>query len=328
MKLALVCVAVASPVPVMVTLAVAVAVDPPGAYCTSIVQLLPGLTTKPLTQVPPVGIENVPPAVPTLLTVGDAVNVKGPFAAAALVTVIVPVFVVVLAGAVVSTGAGALSVTVAPVTVNPPTRAGVVPIGVVTDTFLAVVAAVAAIVQFAVTVVDVGVPVIAQATPGPDTLTAVAPVRFVPVSVTGTVVPISPDSGETSVRVGPRTVKVSVLLVPDPVVMLTVLAVRPAPAEMVKVTCASLGLKTVRPLTVIPPPDTLTAVAPVKFAPWSDSSTAEPRTPVGGAIEVSVGAGRATTVNGTALLVPPGAVTVTFLALPVAPGEIAKVALT
>jgi hypothetical protein len=90
-KLGLVCVAAVRPVPLIVTLPVAVVVDPPGAYCTMIVQNAPGLTTAPDEQVPPV-IEKVPPAVPTLADVGFAVNVNGPAFApvAVFLTVMVP----------------------------------------------------------------------------------------------------------------------------------------------------------------------------------------------------------------------------------------------
>jgi hypothetical protein len=103
LKLALFCVVAVDPVSVMVTCAVELAV-PDGIYCTFIVQPgVPGLMTKPDTQVPPV-IEKVPrPAV--LVIVGTAVRVSGP---PVEVTVMVPIFVfnnklVVL---VVSAGAG------------------------------------------------------------------------------------------------------------------------------------------------------------------------------------------------------------------------------
>lgn len=100
MKFALVCDAVVAPVSVMVTFAVAVVV-PLGTYCTMIVQLSPAtpggappdMRTVPLAHVPPV-MEKVPPAAPTLVTVGAAVRVIGPaFAFAGLplfLTVIVP----------------------------------------------------------------------------------------------------------------------------------------------------------------------------------------------------------------------------------------------
>jgi len=63
------------------------------------------------------------------------------------------------------------------------------PIGVATVTFLVPVAPFE-ITQLAVTVVAVGVPVTVQVTPPPPPIvTPVAPVRLVPVRVTGTVVP-------------------------------------------------------------------------------------------------------------------------------------------
>src|SRR5271166_1928648 len=102
-----------------------------------IVQLPPGFTTTPETQVPPVTMLKVPfPVPPVVATVGLAVSVSGPVAAAALLTVIVPVLVPV--PPLLSAGAGPAKVTVAPVTVNAPVRVLVVPPGVVTVTFLAV----------------------------------------------------------------------------------------------------------------------------------------------------------------------------------------------
>ena len=76
-----------------------------------------------------------------------------------------------------------------------------VPPGVVTLTVLAPSAAVAAIVKVVVTVVEVTVKAPAV-TPVPDTVTAVAPVRFVPVKVTATAAPWAPDVGAIEVSVG------------------------------------------------------------------------------------------------------------------------------
>ena len=72
-------------------------------------------------------------------------------------------------------------------------------------------------------------------TPAPDTFTAVVPVRLVPVIVTGTLVPRRPEVGEIEASVGPCTVNVTVLLVAPFVVLLTFLAVSPAPGVIVKV---------------------------------------------------------------------------------------------
>jgi len=326
--------AVAIPDPVTVTVALAVAVVV-GVYATSIVQVLPGLRIKPLTQVPPAGLVNVP-AVLVLVTVGVALNVNGPVAVAALVTVIVPAFAVVLPGVVTNAGEGGVattgpSVSVAPRTVNVVAGAetGVVPIGVTTVMFLEPSPAVLAIVQFALTVVVPVTTTPEQVTPAPDTLTAVAPVRFEPVRVTATVLPRTPDDGAITWSVGPTTVKPPVRVpVPDPVVMLTFLAPSVAVVVMVKVAVAVSGDKTERPLTVTPVPLTAEPVAPVRFVPVIVTGTAVPRTPEVGATEVTVGAGSAMMVNATELLVPPGAVTVMFLTEPAVPAEMANVALT
>src|SRR5256885_10915805 len=76
-----------------------------------------------------------------------------------------------------------------------------VPPGVVTLTVLAPSAAVPVMVKVVVTVVEVRVKAPAL-TPVPDMVAAVAPVRFVPVKVTGTVVPRAPDVGAIEVSVG------------------------------------------------------------------------------------------------------------------------------
>jgi hypothetical protein len=217
----------------------------------------------------------------------------------------------------------------------------VFPIGVATPMFLKPSVAVLAMLRVAVTVVEfttVKVPA-ATLTPAPPVrpplspFSPVAPVRLLPVMVTGTLtVPLAgcvPEVGLIETSVAPWTVNGTVLLVPPPgTVMLTVLADSVAPVLIVKVAVAVVGLVTVKPLTVTPVPDTVTAVAPVRLVPVKVTGTLVPRTPVAGAIEVSVGTGRPITVNVTVLLVPPGALTVTFRAEAVALPEIAKVAVT
>ena len=320
-------VAVAMPVPVIVTFPFCVS-DPVvgGIYCTVIVQLLPGLTTAPDTQEPPVIVIGcvVPPVKPFTI-VGFAVSVRGPVAPVALVTVIVPVFVVPLAGVVVNAGVGTGIVTVAAVTVK--VTLPVFPIGVVTLTVLAVCAAPDVIVKVALIVVELTTVRAPTVTPVPDTVTVVAPVRLVPVSVTGTLLPIVPEAGAIEVNVAPTTVNV-VVAVPPGVVMVTVRADRVAPVVIVKVAVAVVELATVKALTVTPEPDTVSDVAPVRLVPVSVTGTAVPRTPEFGAIEVSVGAGGAFTVKITAPVVPPGVTTVTFLAVSVAVAVIAKFAVT
>ena len=136
-------------------------------------------------QVPPM-IEKVPGPV-SFAMAGAAVNVNGAALApvAVLVTVTKPLWVAPLR--FTSVGLTVEYPSVAPVTWNATLL--LVPPSVVTATVLDVCKAVLAIAQFAVTVVAVGVPVMVQVTPAPDTVSAVAPVRLVPVRVTETVVP-------------------------------------------------------------------------------------------------------------------------------------------
>jgi len=92
-------------------------------------------------------------------------------------------------------------------------------------------------------------------TPVPDTVTAVAPVRLVPVRVTGTLAPCVPIEGAIVVSVGPWTVNVTVLVVPPVVVTLTLCVPSVAPAAIVKVAviCVPVGF-TEMPLAVTPVP--------------------------------------------------------------------------
>jgi len=150
-NVALVCGEAAKPVPAIDTFAVEFAV-PTGSYCTAMVQVDPGLTTKPDTQVPPV-IEKTPVPVSRVM-VGAAVSVSGPAVApvAVLLTVMVPFLMFVFGVPVVNTGLGALIVTVAPVTSNATVL--VAPPGAVTLTFRELSVAPAVMVKVAVTVVS------------------------------------------------------------------------------------------------------------------------------------------------------------------------------
>jgi hypothetical protein len=209
----------------------------------------------------------------------------------------------------------------------------VVPAGVTTLTLRAVAAAAVVIVQFAVTVVAVGVPVMGQVTPVPETLTAVAPVRLVPVRVTGTVVPRTPVLGAIDVSEAPCTVKARVfVLFPAGVVTRKLCAPRPAvvPLAMVKVVVSWVELTTVTVPTVIPAPEVKVTVVPlvVKFVPFTVTATLVPRTPEFGTTETRVGRLGVCTVNVTLLDVPFGVVTLTFLAPAAAAGAIVKVAVT
>jgi hypothetical protein len=173
-----------------------------------------------------------------------------------------------------------------------------VPPGVVTLTVLALAVAVAEIANVAVTVVLLTTVRPLYVTPAPDTVIVVAPVRSVPVSVTGTLVPLVPELGAIANRVGPNTVNISVLLVPPGVVTLTVLALAVAVAEIVNVVVTVVELTTVTVPTVTPGPDTATVVpiAP-KFVPVKVTGTAVPCWPLLGATEVSVGPAGLTTVS-------------------------------
>jgi len=96
------------------------------------------------------------------------------------------------------------------------------------------------------------------------------------------------------------TVKVTVLLVPPGVVTLTVLAEMVAVPEIVKFAVTVVELTTVKPLTVMPVPDTLIAVAPVRLVPVRVTGTTVSRTPEVGEIEVNVGAAGPATRTSTA----------------------------
>jgi hypothetical protein len=206
---------------------------------------------------------------------------------------------------------------------------------VVTLTFLFPVAAVAKIVHSALTVVAVGgvtVLMVQTTLPTvPDTFTAVAPDRLVPVRVTATGTPAvrEPDVGKIEVSVGP-TVNVTLLEVPPGVVVtLTVLFPVVAVAEIahVALTVVAVGGVTVLMVQTTLPgvPDTFTAVVPDRLVPVRVIGTLVPRTPDVGAMEVSVGP---TTVNVTVLLVRPSAVTLTLLGVSDAVLEITTLAVT
>ena len=108
------------------------------------------------------------------------------------------------------------------------------------------------------------------------------------------------------------TVNATVLLVPPGVVTLTVLAESVAVAEMVKVVVIVVEL-TVKGPTVMPVPDTFTAVAPVRLVPDRVTLTTVLRWPVLGVIEASVGAATPAPANSTA---PASTALLVFLGLP------------
>jgi hypothetical protein len=301
-----------------VTVKVTVLLVPPGVVTLTVLALSVAPAVMVKFAVTVVEFTTVMP--PAVTPVPDTVTADVPvrFVPVKVTGTLVPLMPVL--GAIeVSVGVGGA------VTVN--TTLPVVPIGVTTATFLAERVAPAAIVNVVVTVVGVTVKA-PTVIPVPDTVTAVAPVRPVPLRVTGTLVPLTPVAGAIEDRPGPWTVNVTVLLVPPNAVTVTVLALSVAVAVMTRFAVTVVSFTTERPLTETPVPDTVTAEAVSRLVPVKVTGTVVPRTPVLGAIEVRVGVGGLTTVNGTVPLVPPGVVTLTFLAVSPAVVAIAKVAVT
>jgi len=213
-----------------------------------------------------------------------------------------------------------------------------VPPGVVTVMLLGPMAAVVVVLKVAFICVGLTrvTPVTVRPFAGATTLTVDPAVKLLPVRTTATglvaaAVRRKPEAGATEERIGVpgfTTVKVTGVVVPAAaVVTVTFLALSVAVGEIVNVALTCVSLTTVRALTVMPPPDTLMAVAVVKLMPVSTTGWAVPRAPVMGAIENSP-AGGTVTVKVTALLFPAGVVTVTFLAPAVAPAAILMVAVT
>ena len=138
------------------------------------------------------------------------------------------------------------------------------------------------------------------------------------------------ETGEIEVSTGPVIANGIVLLAPPVLVTPTLTEPITAAAVLVMVAVMVVGLVMTTPLTETPvAAGLMTTFEPAtKFVPVSRTLTDVPRTSEAGAIEVSVGAGGATTVNVPALLVPAGVVTVTFLAPNVAVAAMVKVAVT
>jgi hypothetical protein len=173
-------------------------------------------------------------------------------------------------------------------------------------------------------------------TPVPDTVTIVAPVRLVPVRVTGTVVlPVAgrgADAGEMEVSVGPVTVNAFVRVLVTPLLAVpTVTLLGPTPAvtatEQFAVTVVAVGVPVTAQVT--PVAETVTALAPVRRVPERVTGTVDPRAPEVGEIVVSVGAN---TVNvgvfAPTVVVPIGVVTLTCLVVAGAVVVMAQFAVT
>jgi len=184
-----------------------------------------------------------------------------------------------------------------------------VPPGVVTLTLPEVPDATTAVILVAETTLN-------EVAAVPPKLTAVAPVKLVPVIVT--VAPIAALVGVKEVIVGAGTnVNPTCVAVPPGVVTLTLPEVPAATTAVMLVAETTLN-----DVAAVPPK--LTAVAPVKLVPVI--VTVAPIAALVGVKEVIVGAG--TKVNPTRVAVPPGVVTLTLPEVPAATTAVMLVAET
>ena len=174
-----------------------------------------------------------------------------------------------------------------------PLNAGDVPIGVVTVKVRVSVDAPAAIVTVMGRLVAVPpVPMVAV-TPLPLKLTAVAPLRLLPLMVAGTLVPGIPEDGLIPVIAGGAgevTVKpVNGRDVPIPVVTVSVRVSVDAPAAIVTVMGRLVAVPPVPMVAVTPLPLNVTAVAPFRFVPLMVAGWLVPAAPEDGVIPVTTG---------------------------------------
>jgi len=192
-----------------------------------------------------------------------------------------------------------------------PTRVAVPP-GVVTLTLPEVPDATTAVMLVAETTLN-------EVAAVPPKLTAVAPVKLVPVMVT--VAPIAALIGLNDATVGavgvPMNVNPARVAVPPGVVTLTLPEVPAATTAVMLVAETTLN-----DVAAVPPK--LTAVAPVKLVPVI--VTVAPIAALVGVKEVIVGAG--TNVNPTRVAMPPGVVTLTLPEVPAATTAVMLVAET
>ena len=300
---------VGAPVVVTVTfLAVNAAVGEMTKFAVMVVSLT---TVKALTVMPP-PVTAIPVAGLAPLTKLMPVSVTG---------CVVPRAPVV--GAIENSPAGG--------TVTVKVTALLVPAPVVTVTFEAPAGANGA--MFTIAVMEVSLATVKPVTliPKFEKLTEVAPVRPDPVSVTvRPVVPRFAEAGATVVSTGPLMANGSVLLAPPAVT--TSIFTLPIGVLRLLLKVAVMVFRLTTITLLIEKPATAgvaTTVAPfTKFVPVSVTPTDEPRISEFGVMDVNVGPAGTVTVKVTALLVPDGVVTVTFLAPNVAVGEMVKVAVT
>jgi hypothetical protein len=119
----------------------------------------------------------------------------------------------------------------------------------------------------------------------------VAPERFVPVKVTGNVVPTVPADGVAAVNVGAAelTVKFTEKVCPPITRPRVVVPVAAEPVIVIEaLTLPLVGVPVIVPLTPALPD--VTAVAPVRFVPAKVTGNVVPTTPLAGVTEVNAGA--------------------------------------
>jgi hypothetical protein len=188
-----------------------------------------------------------------------------------------------------------------------------VPLAVVTVTFLAPLAAEAAMVNVAVIEVLLATFTFATVTPLPLTATVLLVVKFVPVSVTFTLLPGSPFVGVTCVRVGglvpPFTVNVTALLVPEPFIAVTLRAPPAAFAAAVAVNVILVPEPFTTTLLGVTPLPEMFTLPPKNCEPDSVTEVIDPGFALLGLMLVM--AGTPTTRKLTVELVPPEVVTLT-----------------
>lgn len=202
-------------------------------------------------------------------------------------------------------------------TLSPP-KGALVPDGVVTVTVRPPGAAPGSIVTVTPTLVGVTV-VMTPVTPVPLKVTAVAPERPCPATVTINFVPGAPVGGVIEVITGKATVNpLNGALADDGVITVTVRNPSAAPGSTVTANPTLVAAMEVM-AAVTPVPLKAMAVALKRFCPERVTANVVPGAPDGGEIDVITGKTTAKPLNGT--LVPVGVVTVTVRNPNAAPGS-------
>jgi len=183
----------------------------------------------------------------------------------------------------VSTGAGGFTLNCTLEVVSP---------SVVTETLCAPKGALEETTNVAVTVVVLVTVTLFAVIPVPPKLIVAGVKKFVPVRVTGTLVPCTPAVGLMEVSAGGAwTVNGMALEVPPEVITETFCAPSAAPAEICNTAVMLVALATTTLAAVTPVPPKFTVAPVMKFVPVSVTLTLVPWAPMVALSEVSVGAG-------------------------------------